>query len=222
MPRLQPLVRHRLAPVLVGIVGGSGSGKTWLADKLEAELAPNVARLSQDDFYVDRSHLSPTRRARINFDHPRAIDWTKFERVLKHLLAARPARVPIYDFRTHCRTGGSKILVPKPIVLIDGLWLLRRPSIRRLLAFSIFLDCPTPLRLRRRLDRDRRCRGRADAFVKQQFWATVEPMHGKFVAPQARWAEKVLPKNYDSCEIERIASNLRRLAALTGLKQADG
>src|SRR5690349_15709274 len=177
-------VRQKL--ILVAIVGGSGSGKTWLADKLEAKLAPNAARLSQDDFYHDRSHLSPARRARLNFDHPRAIDWRALEHALRRLQAGRTASVPLYDFHTHCRRSGSRSLKPKPLILVDGLWLLRRPSVRRMLSFTIFLDCPTAVRLRRRLKRDQCSRGRGAASVKAQFWKTVQPMHSKFVVPQKR------------------------------------
>src|SRR5438477_3930232 len=166
-----------LTPLLVAIVGGSGSGKTWLADKLQAALGTKAARLSLDDFYHDRSGLSPSRRASVNFDNPRAIDWISFERVLRLCVAGKAASLPCYDFKTHCRRRASKLLRPKPITLVDGLWLLRRPSLRRLFSLSIFLDCRTSIRLQRRVARDLLTRGRSRASVQQQFWDTVEPMH---------------------------------------------
>jgi len=180
------------SPILVAIVGGSGSGKTWLADKLHAALGPKAARLSLDDFYRDRSGLSPSRRATINFDHPRAIDWTFIERVLRDCRAGKAARVPRYDFKTHSRLRSSKLLKLRPIILVDGLWLLRRPSIRRLFDLRVFLVCPASIRLRRRLARDVLARGRTRASIEKQFWTTVQPMHLKYVAPQARWADVVL------------------------------
>jgi uridine kinase len=97
-----------LKPLLVAIVGGSGAGKTWLAKKLEAALTPDAARFSLDDFYRDCSRLHPERRAKINFDHPRAIDWPIMERVLKDLRAGRAARLPCYDFKTHSRLAKTR------------------------------------------------------------------------------------------------------------------
>jgi uridine kinase len=200
----------KLNPILVAIVGGSGSGKTWLADKLQTALGSKAARLSLDDFYHDRSALSPSRRAAINFDNPRAIDWPCFERVLRDCRAGKPVRIPGYNFKTHCRARSSKLLKPKPIILVDGLWLLRRPSVRRLFSLSIFLDCPTKTRLQRRLGRDLLARGRTRASVQKQFWDTVEPMHRKYVVPQMRWAEVVLHDDCGEREIESLMARLRR------------
>ena len=191
------------------MVGGSGSGKTWLADKLQAILGTKTARLSLDDFYRDRSALSPSRRATINFDHPRAIDWASVERVLRDLRAGKTTRVPCYDFKTHCRLRSSTILKPEPVILVDGLWLLRRPSLRRWFGLRIFLACPASIRLRRRLARDVLTRGRSQASVEKQFWNTVQPMHLKYVAPQVRWAEVVLHYGCGKREIESLAAQLR-------------
>src|SRR5262245_32229390 len=123
---------------LVAIVGGSGAGKSWLARKLQTALGSRAVRISLDDFYRDRSHTSPARRANINFDHPRAIDWPAVERAVRDLRSGRTARLPRYDFKTHCRLREENILTPKPVVLIEGLWLLRRPSLRRLFDWRIF------------------------------------------------------------------------------------
>jgi uridine kinase len=200
-------------PLLVAIVGGSGSGKSWLAERLERALGGQAARLSLDDFYLDRSHLSAERRARLNFDHPRAVDWAGLERVLHRLMKGKPARVPCYDFATHCRRSATRVLQPKPLILVEGLWLLRRPSLRRLFHLSLFLECPTRTRLARRLARDRRARGRTRASVQEQFWATVEPMHRQFVAPQARWADLGLGQNCGRPQLRTIAAQLRSAAA---------
>jgi uridine kinase len=198
-------------PLLVAIVGGSGSGKTWLAAALQAALAPKAARLSLDDFYLDHSRLSPARCAKLNFDHPRAIDWPGFEQVLLQLLAVRPARLPCYDFKTHCRLPSIRLLKPKPLILVDGLWLLRRPSLRRLFTLSIFLDCPARTRLRRRLARDLRSRGRTRASIREQFRTTVEPMHRRYVAPQARRADIVLAGHFGRRDIKKLKARLRAL-----------
>jgi len=193
-------------PLLVAIVGGSGSGKTWLAEKLQASLGRKAIRISLDDFYLDRSHLPPVRRGKLNFDHPRAIDWVGFQRVLRNLRAKREARIPQYDFSTHCRLRATRLVRSRPIVLVDGLWLLRRKSLRHLFAFKIFLDCSADIRLKRRLSRDLISRGRTGASVRDQFRKTVEPMHRRFVVSQKRWADLVLPGSFDSRELGRIAA----------------
>jgi uridine kinase len=194
----------------VAIVGGSGSGKSWLADKLAQELAPDAARLSLDDFYRDRSHLSMARRDRLNFDHPRAIDWPAMNRALKRLSKRRPARIPRYDFGTHCRLGHSRLLKPKPVVLVDGLWLLQSRAIRGLFDFSIYLDCSARLRLARRLERDRRARGRSEESVRRQFRETVEPMNARYVAPQAKFADVILARECTAAQVRKLAALLRK------------
>src|SRR5262249_38795781 len=184
-------------------------GKSWLADKLQAALGPKAGRLSLDDFYRDRSHLSPAQRARLNFDRPSAIDWTSFQRVLTSCRHWRKVRIPRYDFKTHCRLSRSRVLKPKPIMLVEGLWLLRSPRIRKLFGFRIFLDAPTQLRLRRRLARDVTDRGRSRKSVRDQFRKTVEPMHRKFVDPQGRFAHIVLQSSWGGREIDHLANRIR-------------
>jgi uridine kinase len=195
--------------LLVAIVGGSGSGKSWLAAKLKAALGQNVARLSQDNFYRDRSALSPSRRTRLNFDHPRALDWPLLERVLERFCARRPTRVPRYDFKTHSRLKAKERLPTKGILLVDGLWLLRRPRLRRLFSLRVFLDCPRGLRLKRRLARDQAMRGRTRASIEEQFWSTVEPMHARYVVPQKRWADFAFTAAVGKAELQQITAQLR-------------
>jgi uridine kinase len=203
-------VKKPKQPLLVAIVGGSGSGKSWLADKLQAALTPNAGRLSLDDFYRDHSHLSPAQRERINFDKPAAIDWPAFERVLNSCLRLKKTRIPRYDFSTHCRLPRSKILNPRPIMLIDGLWLLRAAQIRKLFTVRIFIDAPMRLRLRRRLARDVTGRGRSAKSVRDQFRKTVEPMHRRFVLPQIQWAGVVLEGDWGNHEVTKLTAVMRQ------------
>ena len=200
-------------PVLVAIAGGSGSGKTWLADRLEQALTPRLVRISLDNFYKDRSHLTPGRRARLNFDHPRAIDWPRVEEVLNCLLAHRSARSPIYDFKTHSRLRRALELKPKPIVLLEGLWPLKRRAIHRLVTLSVFLHCPAHLRLRRRLVRDQAARGRTRASIERQFRDAVEPMHLRFVVPQSNQADFVLRKSFGRPEVRILAKRIKELVS---------
>jgi uridine kinase len=204
--------RTPCSPLLIAIVGGSGSGKSWLAEKLQAALGGRVARFSLDDFYRDRSYLSLERRARVNYDHPRAIDWTTFEAVLHACLAGQSARLPCYDFKTHRRLGRVKLLKPRAIILVDGLWLLRRPALRRLFALRIFLDCAARTRLRRRLARDLCFRGRSRASIRQQFRETVEPMHRKHVLPQRRWADKTFAESFTEQQVAILAAEISHAA----------
>jgi uridine kinase len=195
----------------MAIVGGSGGGKSWLVERLQQELGARATRFSLDDFYRDRSYLSPTRRDKLNFDHPRSIAWSELERALRQLSAGHHAQLPCYDFVTHCRLPKITLARPKPVILVDGLWLLRRPSLRRLFDIRVFLDCPRRVRMERRLARDVKTRGLSRAANKKIFLTMVEPMHRKYVAPQRRWADVVLGTDWDDEDVQGL---LRRLDAL--------
>jgi len=201
----------RRPPLFVAIVGGSGSGKSWLAHELQLALGRCAIRLSLDDFYRDRSHLLPAKRDQLNFDRPESIDWSLFEQVLLDCFQWRSTRVPRYDYKTHCRRAIWRRFDPKPIILVDGLWVLRKPPIRRLFQFRIFIECPVATRFQRRLTRDRIGRGRTSASVRRQFWKTVQPMHRQFVNPQRRWAHAVLRRNWGRRHVCEIAALLEQL-----------
>lgn len=204
-----------ITPRLVAIAGGSGSGKSWLTDRLQKTFGDKAFRLSLDDFYLDRSALAPSRREEINYDHPRALDWARVEQVLQDCRAGRPTTLPRYDFKTHTRVSDEKTWHPKMLVFIEGLWLLLYPAMRRLFHFSIFIDCPEPLRLRRRMARDLAERGRSGVSIRRQFQETVLPMHEEFVAPQAQWANVVLKQPLRDAEISGLSDQLRRLLVAT-------
>jgi uridine kinase len=195
----------------VAIVGGSGAGKSWLADQLQRAFGRSAVHMSLDNFYLDRSHLTPARRARINYDHPRAIDWAEFRRALAKLSANRRAALPQYDFTTHCRLAQRKLTEPAQLVLVDGLWLLRNRSARKLFDYSVFLYAPVSLRLRRRLGRDQASRGRRSESVRAQFRATVEPMHQRYVQPQERSASRVLQHTCGKRDLAKLVASLRKL-----------
>jgi uridine kinase len=211
-PQRKPVPQRarRGAVLLVAVTGGSGSGKSWLTERLEEQLWPNAVRVCQDAFYRDRSHLSPARRALLNFDRPEAIDWVLLEKTLRALASGRSTQVPCYDFGSHYRLRRNVRLAARPIVLVDGLWLLRRPSLRRLFKVRLFLDCPARTRLERRLKRDLASRGRARASVLRQFRATVEPMHAKYVLPQTRWADVLLDGQCDAATVRGLSEMLAR------------
>lgn len=193
---------------LVAITGGSGAGKTWLAGQLHNLLGEKAGRLGLDSFYRDWSHLPPSRRDRVNFDDPEAIEWPLVERALQSCASGRPASVPRYDFRTHCRTAATETCHPRPVMLVEGLWLLHRPAVRRVFDLKIFIDCSEKLRLQRRLARDQAERGRNPAGVRRQFRVAVAPMHRRHVAPQARWADVVLHQPYSDADIRQLHESL--------------
>lgn len=177
---------------LIAIVGGSGSGKTWLADRLLEEFGNDARRLSLDDFYRDLSHLTPDERVRTNFDHPNAIDWPLFRRSISSIRRGEATESPIYNFSTHMRRTETKTWQPCRLVLLDGLWLLRRAELRQLYSLSVFIECPESSRLERRVKRDQRERGRSARSVRAQFEQHVAPMHNRFVAGQVQHADFVV------------------------------
>jgi len=197
---------------LIAIVGGSGSGKTWLAEHLKSTLGAQAGLLSLDDFYFDLSKLPPDARAQINFDHPQTIDWPLFERVLDDCLSGQATGIPQYDFVTHTRLPQIELFRPAPLVLVEGLWLLHEPKLRGWFDLKVFLDCPEPLRLKRRLVRDVTGRGRTPDSVRKQFQDTVAPMHERYVAPQSKYADIVLHHEPDQRDLHELADILRTLA----------
>lgn len=196
-------------PCFVAIVGGSGAGKSWLAARLQEIGGKEAACVSLDDFYLDRSHLAPEVRCRINFDHPRAIDWQLLEQTLNKCAAGQTVVLPQYDFSTHSRRAEGRTLNPKRLIIVEGLWLLRPLSLRRIYDFSIYLDCPEGERLRRRVARDCCERGRDETSVKAQFAETVKPMHDRFVAPQRKWAQIVYSQPPSDADVHSLAEQIQ-------------
>ncbi len=202
---------------LIAIVGGSGAGKGWLVDRLARLLGDRASRLQLDDFYRDRSHLPPSRRAQVNFDRPHAIDWARAEQVLLDCRAGRSTTLPCYDFATHSRVDDRTRWQPRSIVLVDGLWLLRRPALRRLFDLKIFLDTPPDLRCTRRLARDVAERGYTREMVGRQLRTAVLPMHDRYVEPQKKHADLVLTQPFQEASVAALAARLWTLLSNASL-----
>jgi uridine kinase len=200
-----------LAPKIVAFTGGSGCGKSWLTTRLHDHFGARAARVSLDDFYRDRSNIAPARRHQINYDHPQAIDWPLFECWLRACRSGSAEPLPRYDFETHTRLAEYVELLTPPLILLEGLWLLRRPHVRELIDFSIFVECPDDIRLKRREKRDVEERGRSPISVRRQFAKFVLPMHERYVAPQARWADMVLTYPIGESDVYRVAIRLGAL-----------
>ena len=202
---------------MVGVVGGSGAGKTTLVRGLVDRLGSDASVLWFDEYYHDLVHLDPAERAVVNFDHPDSLDVDLLVAHMAALLAGRPAEVPVYDFSTHTRTGRTRLVQPGPVVVVDGILVLAFPAIRERLDVSVFVEAPAEVRLTRRLDRDVRERGRTPESVRAQFAATVAPMHEAFVSPCRAFADLVLDGQGDLSEnLDLILDRLAAVAVTSG------
>ena len=202
---------------VLGLAGGSGAGKTTLVDGLTSRLRGDVSVLWFDEYYHDLVHLSPEQRAAVNFDHPDSLDEVLLIEHLDGLLAGRPVDVPVYDFATHTRTGRTRRVEPRPVVVVDGILVLAVPALRSRLDLAVFVDAPAEVRLARRMYRDVRERGRTTASVRAQFEATVAPMHEAFVNPSAEHADLRLDGTGDlDANLDVVADAVDRLHVGTG------
>jgi uridine kinase len=180
-------------PLLLGVAGGSGSGKTYFAQALVKELGPEVCEIVyQDNFYIDQSKRFDHDGGSVNFDHPNSIDFTLLAQKLSQLKAGNAVEIPIYDFVTHTRTPRTLPIQPKRIVIVDGILIFHAEPVRILFDDLIFFETPEELRYSRRLERDVKERGRTAEGVRSQFLKQVKPMHDQFVAPSKAFAKTVV------------------------------
>ncbi len=193
----------------IAVVGGSGSGKTWLAAKLGEWLGEEAGHLCLDSFYRDLGHLPEAERGLANFDDPAAIDWEALRVVLECLERGEAARVPVYDFTSHTRTAATRELEITPFVVLEGLWLLHPEWLREKFSFSVFVDCPEDERLQRRIERDVLTRGRTEESVREQFSNHVQPMHAQFVEPQREWAMRCVDSPQSAAEHDELIAACR-------------
>lgn len=196
---------------VIAIVGGSGSGKTWLSRQIAAAFPTEATCVSLDDFYLDRSHLSAEERHVVNYDDPRAIEWDALQKFVRAFRAGQRAEVPRYDFSTHCRASQSIECSPTRLMILEGLWLLTQPAMRELYDLSIYLECPAQVRLERRLARDVVERGRDANEVRRVFETVVAPMHIQHVAPQRRFANVVLHDPVSEADLEAVTARVNGL-----------
>jgi uridine kinase len=183
----------RSKPFLLGVSGGSGSGKTYFARDLMQRLGnENCALVYQDSFYIDQSKRFDHDGGAVNFDHPSSIDFTCLAERLGQLKSGRRTEIPVYDFATHSRRPQTESIEPKPVVIVDGILIFHADIVRSLFDDLIFFDTPEELRFQRRLERDVKERGRTPEGVHRQFFAQVKPMHDQFVEPSRRYARRIV------------------------------
>lgn len=181
--------------LIIGIAGGTGSGKTTVAERLVDELGGNnVVLLSQDSYYMGNHHLSMEQRERINYDHPESVDGALLLQHLRQLRQGQAIDMPQYDFSTHNRKEETVKVAPKSVIVLEGILLFSDPSIRNELDIKVFVDTDADVRVLRRLMRDMRERGRSVESVCTQYLETVKPMHDAFVEPSKRFADLIIPE----------------------------
>ena len=186
-------------PVLIGIAGGAGSGKTSLANRLQEELgSERCLMLAQDSYYKDGSSLDPDAQAAINYDHPDAFDTSLLLHDLRDLEAGRPVPCLTYDHATYTRRTLADALQPAPVVLLEGILVLAEEPLRRLMDIKLFIDCDADVRILRRLRRDLMERGRSYDSVERQYLESVRPMHLEFVEPSKRYADLIIPEGAEN------------------------
>lgn len=181
--------------ILIGIAGGTGSGKTLVAKNLFRDLGSDrVVILQQDAYYKNLSHLPFEERAKQNFDHPDAIDSELLLRHIKDLLAGRTIQQPIYDFTVHLRKNETREIGEHDIIILEGILILYNPELRNLMDIKVYVDTDADIRFIRRLMRDTKERGRSMDSVVRQYKESVRPMHLQFVEPTKRYADIIIPE----------------------------
>jgi uridine kinase len=180
-------------PYIIGVAGGSGSGKTFFARELQKSLRDqNCTIIYQDNYYIDQSHRFDGDGGSVNFDHPESLDFKLMAEGLNDLKKGKAIKVPLYDFATHTRKKECLDCAPKKIILVDGILILDSALVRAELDEAVFFDTPEELRFSRRLERDVHERGRTPEGVKKQFDLQVRPMHDQFVEPSKLYAQTIV------------------------------
>jgi uridine kinase len=181
-------------PLIIGVAGGSGSGKTTVARAIHERLGVEAIFLDQDAYYADLGHLPLEERIRVNFDHPDALDTDLMVEHLEALAAGRAVDKPTYDFTRHTRAARTIRLEPREVILVDGILIFADARLRRMFDMKVFVDVADDLRFIRRMQRDVAERGRSVESVVTQYLESVRPMHLEFVEPSKRYADIIVPE----------------------------
>lgn len=214
VPQLEPLLaKPKRTPFILGVAGGSGSGKTTVARHiLQAVGQERISLIEQDSYYRDVDWRSEAELLHHNFDHPGALDSDLMVSHLYALKAGHAVEVPIYDFVRHRRTARTQRVEPLPVVLVEGILIFVELALRALLDFKIFVDTDSDIRLIRRLGRDMSERGRSVQDVLRQYLETVRPMHLEFVEPSKRWADVIIPEGGENkVALEMVVARVEKL-----------
>ena len=200
-------------PLVIGIAGGSGSGKTTVAQVILQRVGRDrIAFLQHDSYYKDLSGLPPAQRADVNFDHPESLESELLIEHIASLRSGKPVQVPIYDFSADRRTGETFTVQPCRVILVEGILIFAEPQLRKMFDVKIFVDTDADLRFIRRLERDINERGRTTASVIEQYTHTVRPMHLEFVEPSKRYADVIIPEGgFNAAALDMVVARIEAL-----------
>jgi len=201
------------APLVIGIAGGSGSGKTTVAQEILQRVGPDrIAYIQHDSYYKDLTGLPPTQRAEVNFDHPNSLETELLIGHVEQLKHGHTIEVPIYDFSTHSRTEKSFTVNPRGVIIVEGILIFVEAALRTLFDVKLFVDTDADVRLIRRLQRDITERGRTVETVIKQYQATVRPMHLEFVEPSKRYADVIIPEGgFNTAALDMVVARIESL-----------
>ncbi|MDT0676126.1 uridine kinase [Autumnicola musiva] len=197
--------------LIIGIAGGTGSGKTTVVNQIIDELKnEEVDVISQDSYYQDTSHLSYEERVKINFDHPKSIDFTLLVSHLKALKAGNSIEEPLYSFKEHNRTGETRTIEPRKVLIVEGILILTHPEVRDMFDIKIYVHADSDERLIRRLKRDINERGRNLDEVLWRYQTTLKPMHQQFIDPTKEFADIIIPTNrYNTVAVDIVQTIIK-------------
>lgn len=197
-------------PLIIGIGGGSGSGKTTIAQSILETVGHNDVTLIQHDaYYRDQRNLPIEERAKVNYDHPDSLETDLLVNHLEKLLVGSAIDRPVYDFTVHNRSLDTVLVEPRPAVIVEGILVLYEPTLRNLMDLKVYVDTDADLRVVRRWERDIKERGRTFDSVRDQYLKTVRPMHLQFVEPSKRYADIVIPEGYNLGAVGTVISAIR-------------
>ena len=201
-------------PFIIGIAGGSGSGKSTVTHKvIEAAASEHAAVIIQDNYYRDQSDLTFEQRIHTNYDHPHAFDWALMVEQVDDLRNGVPIKMPQYDYAQHTRSNGTVSVAPATVIVLEGIFALYDAKLRDMMSLKIYVDTDADIRFIRRLTRDINERDRSMDSVISQYKSTVRPMHNQFVEPSKRFADVILPHGANDPAVDMITAKITSLIA---------
>ena len=202
-------------PVIIGITGGSGSGKTSVALALMNRFEGHITMIEQDAYYKDQSHLPFEERLKTNYDHPMAFDNDFMVEQIEQLINYKTIEKPVYDYTHHTRSDEKVEVKPADVIIVEGLMVLEDVSLRNLMDIKVYVDTDADLRIIRRILRDNKERGRSVDSVIEQYVSVVRPMHNQFIEPSKRYADIIIPEGgHNLVAIDLLATKIQKILAI--------